>query len=298
LRETAGAVELVLNADDAQVSVLPASGGALGHWRLGNSDILRPRVAGSSDPTDFACFVMVPFSNIISGSKLRFRNEVFPLPLNHPKEPLPIHGDGWLREWSVTRATKSAAELHYDHDGAQGFPFRYGVTQSICIDGTTLSLSLQLENTDTCVIPAGLGFHPYFLRSRNARLTVGHAGLWSEDKIQPDKRFLQSDPLLDHAIDDCFAGWQRTACLTLPEHDRKILISASSSASALVVYAPRAANFICIEPVTHVNDGINALASGSELTGIQLLEPGRSMRLEVRFQVFRTRTDACCTPIC
>jgi aldose 1-epimerase len=280
-----GGTEITLRSADAEARILPAWGAALAHWRVDGADILRPRVAASCDPTDLACFVMAPFSNVIGGSTLRFRGAMYPIPVNHPKESLPIHGDAWLGAWRVGRVTEDAAVFHYDHEGLHGFPFRYRVTQRVKVRPTSLALSLRLKNTDRRAMPGGLGVHPYFLRSPDARLEAGHRGLWTGHRAQSDARFLREEALHDHAIDDCFTEWSRTACLTLPERKRRIRIKGSSSATALVVYAPRAADFICIELVTHVNDGINALAAGNEATGIRVLEPGESMRLDIEFQV-------------
>jgi aldose 1-epimerase len=285
LKQAPTDAEILLTSDEDEVAVIPSLGGALGHWKVRGAAVLRPRTGGSRDPTDMACFVMAPFSNIISGGKLRFRNDVYSLPPNHPNEPLPTHGDAWLCAWNVSQTTRDQATICYHHDGLRGFPFRYRVVQGIRVGKASLSLSLLMQNTDHRSMPAGLGFHPYFCKSRNATLSAPHAGLWLGREIQPDTRFLRDDRLDECVIDDCFAGWRRTAYLTLPEEQRRIIVNASSTATALVVYSPLGADFICIEPVTHVNDGINCMADGVEATGVQVLEPGASMRLDVDLRV-------------
>jgi aldose 1-epimerase len=277
--------EIVLRSSDGEVGVLPALGGALSHWRVRGTDVLRPRIAGSPDPTDSACFALAPFSNFVSDGILRFRNDRFALPPNHPKEPLFIHGDAWLGAWSVNRAAKHFAEIRYDHERSRGFPFRYSVSQSIRVDQARLAISLVLRNADHRSMPAGLGLHPYFSRSKGVRLRAAHAGLWLDGAVHRDARFLHDDPLGEVAIDDCFIEWTRSACLALPELRRRITISASAAAQALVVYSPLGADFICVEPVTHVNDGINCMADGVEATGVQVLEPGGSMQLDVDLQI-------------
>jgi len=277
--------EIVLTSSDGEVGVLPALGGALSHWRVRGEDVLRPRIDASPDPTDSACFVLAPFSNFISDGILRFRNDRFALPPNHPKEPLFIHGDAWLGAWSVNRFAGNFAEIRYDHERIRGFPFRYSVSQRIRIDHARLAMSLVLRNADHRSMPAGLGVHPYFCKSRGVRLRAPHAGLWLDGAVHRDARFLHDDPLGQVAIDDCFMKWNRSACLTLPELRRQITINASESARALVVYSPLRANFICVEPVTHVNDGINCMADGADATGVQVLEPGGSMQLDVEFRV-------------
>jgi aldose 1-epimerase len=229
--------------------------------------------------------VLAPFSNFIRDGILRFRNDRFPLPPNHPKEPLFIHGDAWLGAWSVNRFAGNFAEIRYDHERIRGFPFRYSVSQSIRVDRARLAISLVLRNADHRSMPAGLGIHPYFCKSKGVRLKAPHAGLWLDGAVHRDARFLHDDPLGEVAIDDCFMEWSRSACLALPELRRQITISASTSAKAFVVYSPAGADFICLEPVTHVNDGINCMADGIESTGVQVLEPGDSMQLDVGFRI-------------
>jgi aldose 1-epimerase len=277
--------EIVLSCDEDEVGVLPELGGALSHWRVQGADILRPRIPGSRDPTESACFVMAPFSNIVSDGILRFRGDSFALPPNHPQEPLPIHGDAWLHAWSVRRAGKNFTELCYDHEPEQGFPYRYSVSQSIRIDRARLAISLILGNVDHRAMPAGLGVHPYFCKSQDVRLSAPHVGLWRDGKIHRDDRFQRDDPLGETPLDDCFIGWNRSARLTLPEARRQIAIGASGLAQALVVYSPLGADFVCVEPVTHVNDGINCMADGFDATGVQVLEPGCSMQLDVDFRI-------------
>jgi aldose 1-epimerase len=46
----------------------------------------------------------------------------------------------------------------------------------------------------------------------------------------------------------------------------------------LVLYTPPAADFFCVEPVSHVTDAVNLAASGRTDTGLRVLAPGETLR--------------------
>jgi aldose 1-epimerase len=282
--------ELILRAGDAQLGIVPSLGSALSHWRLGALDILRPGSRANRDPLRLASFVLAPFSNVIDGGGMHFRGEFFPAVPNHPAEPLPIHGDAWLASWHVDRVSDVCAETHHLHDGKQGFPFAYLVRQQIELDETMLRISLALHNADTRPMPAGLGIHPYFRRHGGTRLQAPHRGRWTRSGVTADKRFLLAGELPDETIDDCFAGWCGFAQLTWPNGARpneavQITIQSSAIATAVVVFSPLGADFVCVEPVSNVSDGFNAYARGTPDTGVCVLEPGTSIELTTSIRV-------------
>ncbi|MGA7823668.1 MAG: aldose 1-epimerase [Steroidobacteraceae bacterium] len=281
--ETGG--ELVLRVGAAQLGIVPSLGSALNYWRLGALDILRPGSARSRDPAHSGCFALAPFSNVIESGGLHFRGDFFPLAPNHPAEPLPIHGDAWLASWYVDQVSDARAETRYAHDGKQGFPFAYFVRQQIELGRATLRIRLVLRNADTRPMPAGLGLHPYFRKLSGTRLQAQHRGRWTGSGATPDKRFLVPGELPEAGIDECFADWKGFAELTGLAGDARITIQSSPAATALVVYSPARSDFVCVEPVSNVNDGINAFARGVSDTGVRVLEPGMSMELTTLFRI-------------
>jgi aldose 1-epimerase len=274
-----------ISSGTARVEILPALGATLSYWQIASLDILRPRRSGTVDPLESACFPLAPFSNIIGGGGLQFDGHFFPLAPNHLQEPLPIHGDAWLAAWSVIAVDASAVRTYYAHDGRDGFPFRYTVFQRVRLHPWSLAVSLALVNSDCKPFPAGLGLHPYFQKPTGTRLQLGHRGVWDGARIKTDTRFLSTQALPEAGIDDCFVGWNRSARLIWPNQGIQIRIVASSHAGSLVVFSPATADFVCIEPVSHVNDGINVMAAGSSGTGVRVLRPGQSLTLAIVIHV-------------
>ncbi len=134
-------------------------------------------------------------------------------------------------------------------------------------------------------MPAGLGIHPYFFKSTGTRLRAIHRGRWTGNDVAADERFLLPGDLPEAGIDDCFVGWTGFAYLTELNEGMQISIQSSEVARALVVYSPAQSDFVCVEPVSNVNDGINAFARGVPDTGVRVLEPGMSMELTTMIQV-------------
>jgi aldose 1-epimerase len=185
----------------------------------------------------------------------------------------------------VIHAGANFLAVSYEHDGHHGFPFPYVVTQKMKLEETHLYLHLQLENMGQCNMPAGLGLHPYFCKPTDARLCAPNAGLWCEGNLVPGDRFSRDEEIGEDLIDGCFAGWSRTAYLDWPREAMRISIVASEPAHALVIYSVPAAGFVCIEPVTNVNDGFNAAALGVTDTGVRILAPGQTLELHVAIAV-------------
>jgi aldose 1-epimerase len=282
---------LLLRTAQMEVGVDLAHGAVLTHWKWRDMDLLRPRPRDSRDPLDAACFFMCPFSNVIEGGKLMWAGKHVPMAPNHPAEPFPIHGDAWLVPWTLDRRSGGALTAHYAHDGLLGFPFRYRVSLRVALTVRSLIMSLRLSNIDHRSMPAGLGIHPYFPRTNGTFLRARHDGRWTGTSVAPDNRFQKAQELPKETIDDCFVEWSRRASLIWGEAALQISICASAAAKALVVFSPSKADFLCVEPVSHVNNGMNAHTLGIRGTGVKILAPGASLSLGATFTAaLRTQT--------
>jgi aldose 1-epimerase len=277
--------ELTLRVGNDTVAVAPHKGGVLTHWTVAGRAILYARGPVHTDPLQSACFPLVPYSNLIAGGGFWFDRRFYPLARNHPREPEPIHGDAWLAPWEIVQRLRDCLILAYQHDGSTGFPFRYRVLQRISLAPGRLTIVLRLSNTDSGAMPAGLGLHPYFRKPPATRLQALHGGRWVDGRLIPDEQFCSAEELGHDTIDTCFVHWNRRASLHWPAERVCISLEASASACALVVYSPRDSDFLCIEPVTNVNDGFNAAANNIANTGVKTLRPGDNLELSVTLTV-------------
>ena len=78
---------------------------------------------GTDDPNSLAAYVLVPWSNRISGGGFHFGGRFHPLEPNFPPEPFPLHGNGWTSEWTLVEAAADRLSLELASEGPG--PFRY-----------------------------------------------------------------------------------------------------------------------------------------------------------------------------
>jgi aldose 1-epimerase len=138
-------------------------------------------------------------------------------------------------------------------------------------------------------MPAGFGFHPYFLRALASRdesveLEAHCRGAYPGDtplpcgppvpiSVDDDYTHLRR---LGFGTDRCFAGWDGRALLHWPASRLRLRIEADAPLRHLVLYTPPGERWFALEPVSHATDGFNLLAQGQEGTGIFVLAPGES----------------------
>lgn len=278
--------ELVtLRAGDAQLDADPLNGGSLLSWRISDVHVLRKSIGPQADPMQSACFPLIPYSNAIVGGGIHFDGGFYPVARNHPLEPYPSHGDAWLAAWDVVDLSHDRVLMSYVHSGVTGFPFSYRALQELLLEPRRLTIELRLTNTDCRPMPAGLGLHPYFCRLSGMRLHARHSGRWEAKTAIPDRSFRLPQNIGEETIDACYTGWRGVARLHWPNDDVVVTVRSRRPASALVIFSPGGADFVCIEPVTHVNDAINAAAAGVHETGVRVLLPSQSIALRVEMSL-------------
>ena len=272
---------LLLRAGRLAVDLAPQAGGSIARFRVDGADILRAMAAAdvaSGKGNNAAAYPLVPFSNRIANGMLAFGEERIRLDPNWPGQRHPMHGDGWARPWSVVRSDARSAELVYEHDGRQGWPFRYRARQSYRLDENALSVGMSIENCERRAVPAGLGLHPFFTRESDTELACRTADVWLADaEVLPTKRvvvprewdFTTSRRVGDVVLDNCFDGWDGRATIVWPRRKLRLAIEATQPFRHLVVFIPPDRPFFCVEPVSHANGqvGRTNLAAGATLAG-------------------------------
>jgi aldose 1-epimerase len=140
-------------------------------------------------------------------------------------------------------------------------------------------------------MPLGAGFHPYFPRRFARQVSFAAQQLWQADAghvatgvggvpLQHDydvpRGITQEEELTLY-----YGGWNRRATIG-DGRQHQIAISASPLLSHLVLHAPKAGDYFCIEPVTHVANAVNLAQSGLPNTGLQTLSPGHTFSCDLR----------------
>ncbi len=279
-----------------RAAIRPDLGGGLGrfdHLRAGRVEpLFRPEPAGGARlPFDLASIILIPWSNRVSGGGFTFRGRRHPLAANVAGEPYPLHGNGFALPWEVVLQETARVELRCRSEGPG--TYRYAAELSYSVSGGVLGIRLVVTNEGEAALPFGLGFHPWFVRTPDARLEAPADQVWLEDAdhlpsgaapaaLPEGWCFGTAAMLPDGFVNNAFTGWPGRASVLWPARGLALDIEASAL-PVYILYAPGPdAGFFCFEPVSHVVDAFN-LPGGAEANGMTVLEPGARMKAELRF---------------
>lgn len=270
-----------LAAGDVRVTLAPAVGGSVARLTWRGIDVLRPAPAGSTDPLEMAAFPLVPWSNRIRDARFEWRGdrvEIGGLP------PHALHGFGWRSEWAPRGVAATTARLdHVHHGGDRGWPWTYHASQDFIVQPDALEWVLAVTNRSDTPMPAGLGWHPSFVKPPGTQLTTALDGWWETDgDILPTRRVDRAGENWNQWLfattgvtDNVFTGFGGEAAVATPAV--RTTIVSGAAARWLVIYAPTGSDFACIEPVTHPTDALNM----DGRPGVATLAPGETLALGV-----------------
>ena len=175
---------LSLHSKNAFLEILPEKGGCITRYCLKDNDntieILRPANPTKiikGDPLEKASFPLIPFSNRIRRGKFTFQGMQIQLPLNFPPEINSIHGHGWEMPWDVVEVGDSFIILEYKYLPNE-WPFAYIARQIFELNESNLNITIQIKNSGKTLMPAGLGIHPYFIRTPNSSVIAKTKQMW------------------------------------------------------------------------------------------------------------------------
>jgi aldose 1-epimerase len=101
---------LHLESGDWRLALQPELGGTIAALTYQSRDILRPTLAGATNPLETACFPLVPYANRIADGRFLFAGETYALPRNMEGQDHPLHGVGWIRGWDVESSRRPSRE--------------------------------------------------------------------------------------------------------------------------------------------------------------------------------------------
>jgi aldose 1-epimerase len=290
---------LTLRAGGAGLSIAPECGGSIvRYWQeLAGRTIewLRPAATEAierRDPLGMSCFPLAPYSSLIRAGRFTFLGQQVALPPNYLPSRHTIHGHGWQRPWTALRSSATSATIEYRHQ-ADEWPWSYRAEQHYDLSPERMTVRMFLTNEGRSSMPAGLGPHPYFVRTLRARIAACADKIWLNDEellptelTAPPAEFDIRRGIVPArtAMDHCFAAWDRRAVIEWPEWHARLTMSAEAPLNFLVVYTPPGQDYFCAEPVSNVTDAFNLAAAGRADTGMQVLQPGETMTATAYFE--------------
>ena len=283
---------ITLRSGDFVAQVAPSAGGSITRygWESGDGSLEWLRPASADDlanavPTGMACFPLVPFSNRIRNGRFAFGGREIHLLPNFPPEPHTIHGHGWQTDWEVEDQAPNRLTIGYSHPADQ-WPWPYSAHLTFVLTEIFLEVEIGVTNEGTEPMPAGLGLHPYFVRTPATKLTAEVNGVWLSDEhsmptelvpLPADRRLDRGINPSDVSLDHNFAGWAGTALVEWPDRNARLSIRGDEIFKFLVVYTPPGEEFACVEPVSNVLDAFNLAQGGRSDTGMIVVDPGETV---------------------
>jgi aldose 1-epimerase len=270
----AGALRLAVRAD--------LGGAVAGLWH-GETPILRSSEPGTlASAHAAAMFPLVPYSNRLGYRRFRWRGRDYTTRAN-VDGPHSLHGVGWQRPWRIVASSALELVLELRHGGDADWPFPFTARQYLALDAASFSARLQLSNDGSEDQPAGLGWHPYFVKRARSRMHVELAHRWDSDAtLLPTRKVAQHgiDSDLSHLdFDHCFDGWRGPARI----RDERFSLQLASSLPYLVVYTPPERDYFCVEPVSHVSNAIHMAEPSAH--GLVALAPGATLDAWMKLDV-------------
>lgn len=251
-------------------------------------------------PLAAASFHMVPYSNRIRGGKFDFQGQQIQLA---EAEKHAIHGALRKLAWKVVSENESHHVCEFDSrdHSAVNWPWPIHTRLEHRVDGDLLTSVLQLTNRGDTPMPAGFGWHPYFVRTVNnseATLTLPVSGVFpdADGDCLPDGAAVELPFELDfrtpreldadQRIDCCLSGLKGQCDIDWRKGGIKLEINASDLCKYLVLFNPDMPHF-AIEPVTNANDAFNLAEQGIE-SGRRVLGAGETMEASMSIRAVVT----------
>ncbi len=283
---------LVLKCGDYSAVIEPEKGGLVSSLIWNDRELFYNPKSRPQAPNGihlYGCWPLVPFANRAFEGKLRFEGREIQLQFNDEKSTM--HGFGWQNAWKIEAKTShSITMIHKSEDAFP--PFLYKAKQTVQLDEKGALFSLEVENTGDNSLPYGIGFHPWFHCNEKTSLSIkAEAKMNFGFRYRPTGKvpldcksdFAQSKLIkTGHEIAINYLGWDGRAQLDYSGYT--ILIEASGTMRAPVLWTPADAEFVCFEPQSH------ASGAPSELTAqihapMTVLQPNQKLKGWMRIGV-------------
>ena len=271
-------------------------------WQPVMRPTARALLAGETS-ANFSSYNLAPYSNRIKNNRFVFEDREYKLKPNWADEILTIHGDIRNRALEMTR-TDNTLEFFFDSRTVTDshYPFDYTFKTNYALEGDVLVSHLEVQNVGSTRMPAGLGFHPYFVghflgSSAAPLLQFQASSVYLTDTSRIPEGASQAIPQeLDFSspasatkifIDNIYNNWDGVATLEWVGSGYRLKIEGDKIYSHFVVFNGDPDGTIALEPVSHATDGFNLFARGIQNTGVKILEPEEIMSGAMRLKLER-----------
>lgn len=240
-------------------------------------------------PLPAANFHMLPYSNRIRDGQFGFEGQSHQL---DGAEKHAIHGALRKCPWQILEQNSHSITCIFETANAPAINWPWPIKARLrySLDGPRLLSEMSLTNLADSSMPAGMGWHPYFVREIDGaqpELTLPVTAVFPDatGDCLPDgeaialpesldfRQARKLDP--DQRIDCCLAGLAGDVRIAWPAAKLALTMRSSENCRFLVLFNPDMPHF-AVEPVTNANDGFNLQARSID-AGVQTVQPGETL---------------------
>jgi aldose 1-epimerase len=260
-----------------------------------------PELIEEDTSANFSSYNLAPYSNRIKNNTFIFEDREYRLKPNWSDGIMTLHGDIRDRPLDMTR-NENALEFFYDSREVNdsNYPFDYTFKTKYSLEDDVFVSHLEVQNVGSTPMPAGLGFHPYFMptflgsstapslhfQARSVYLTdTSRIPDGASGAIPPELDFSSPKNATDIFIDNVYNDWDGLATLAWVGSGYRLRIEGDPIYSHFVVFNGDPDGSIALEPVSHCTDGFNLMAKGVPNTGVKILEPGEVLAGAMRLKL-------------
>lgn len=246
-------------------------------------------------------WLMAPYSNRIENGVFRFEGREYKL-RNGASHA--IHGDARTRPWKIEsqRSDFLHCSLRTSDFTDFNWPWPMELRLEFALEENVFTQRLSMRNLGTSTMPAGFGWHPYYLRTitqpdEPVLMQMNCAGVYPDTngncipsgpaaKPAPDFDFSKATAIpRDRKYDHCFSGYDGKGAIKWPKSGVKIQYDCSPNVTHLVFYSPPDKPWFAVEPAANANNGVNLLDRGDATNGVIPLPAGEELKARFAIQV-------------
>jgi aldose 1-epimerase len=298
-------VQLQDSSSKTMVSIVPSVGDIAFEMKVKGENVLHWPFTSieefKSKPSLSGIPLLAPWANRLDEQAFYANGKRYPfdMTLGNVRGAIPIHGFVTTTDqWTIveTGADASSAwltsklELFRQPAWMKQWPFAHTIEITHRLRQGVLEVRTVITNVSAEPMPVAVGFHPYFRLADSRRddwkLAVGARTHWllAPNKVptgetEPIERVFPNPPagLAAYNLDDVFGdlvrdGDQR-ATMTVSGRSQRLDVVLGPNYRAVVIWAPKEREFVCVEPMAGITDSIN-LAQRGIYKELQTVAPG------------------------
>jgi aldose 1-epimerase len=263
-------------------------GGSLQELTINGFELIKKMSPLTYNAT-YASAILFPFANRIKDGAYKFNNETYQFDINEKGLNNALHGLVYNKTFKIINSETnddfaSVVLAYQENNKIAGFPYTYTIQLEYILTQSTLSLKVEIKNTDSETFPFTLGWHPYFLSSdlykslfifdSNKKIKLDNRNI--TESIEANEN-VGSFEIKSQTMDDCYILNTNKVEFQTPKYN--LSINSSEEDSFLQLYTPPHKNTIAIEPTTGVSDSFN---NG---IGLKTLKPQESYHVEWNLEI-------------